>query len=135
MNQANSSFLTACHIRSQLRRNGSAITEMCGVGFIFAVTFLLFMSTPVISEATHNFTVHFVGIALSAAIVGALLSTAMSSMIDISVPHWCTRNPDGRVPEENRMVPAMVGSLLVTISIFWICLDLKTHRFTVYYRR
>lgn len=51
-----------------------------------------------------------VGIAFSAAIVGALLSTAMSTALDISVPHWCTKNHDGTVPEEYRMLPAMVGA-------------------------
>lgn len=71
-----------------------------------------------------------VGIAFSAAIVGALLSTAMSTVIDLSVPHWCTKNHDGTVPEEYRMLPAMVGGPLITTSLFWIAWTAKP---TVHY--
>ncbi len=71
-----------------------------------------------------------VGIAFSAAIVGALLSTAMSTALDISVPHWCTKNHDGTVPEEYRMLPAMVGGPLVTTALFWIAWTAKP---TVHY--
>jgi len=77
------------------------------VGFIFAVTFQFFISIPAVLGLTYNFTVQQVGIAFSAAITGALFSMAMSAAIDFSVPHWCTKNHDGTVPEEYRMLPAM----------------------------
>ena len=69
---------------------------------------------------TYSFTIQQAGIAFSAAIFGSVLSTAMSTTIDLSVPHWCTKNHDGTVPEEYRMLPAMIGGLLVTTSLFWI---------------
>lgn len=90
------------------------------VGFIFAVTFQWFIAIPAVLESTYNFTVQQVGIAFSAAILGASLSTAMSTIIDISVPHWCTKNHDGTVPEEYRMLSAMIGGPLVMTSLFWI---------------
>lgn len=90
------------------------------VGFIFAVTFQWFIAIPAVLETTYNFTVQQVGIAFSAAILGASLSTAMSTIIDISVPHWCTKNRDGTIPEEYRMLPAMIGGPLVMTSLFWI---------------
>lgn len=90
------------------------------VGFIFAVTFQWFIAIPAVLETTYGFTVQQVGIAFSAAILGASLSTAMSTAIDISVPHWCTRNHDGTVPEEYRMLPALIGGPLVMTSLFWI---------------
>ncbi|KAL9066756.1 MAG: hypothetical protein Q9161_007345 [Pseudevernia consocians] len=90
------------------------------VGFIFAVTFQWFIAIPVVLETTYKFTIQQVGIAFSAAILGASLSTAMSTIIDIGVPHWCARNRDGTVPEEYRMLPAMIGGPLVMTSLFWI---------------
>lgn len=90
------------------------------VGFIFGVTFQWFIAIPAVLETTYNFTVQQVGIAFSAAILGASLSTAMSTIIDTSVPHWCKRNPDGTVPVEYRMLPAMIGGPLVLTSLFWI---------------
>ena len=90
------------------------------VGFIFAVTFQWFIAIPAVLELTYSFTVQQVGIAFSAAILGSALSTAMSTIIDISLPHWCTKNHDGTVPEEYRMLPAMVGGILVMTSLFWI---------------
>lgn len=90
------------------------------VGFVFGVTFQWFIAIPVVLETTYNFTVQQVGIAFSAAILGASLSTAMSTIIEVSVPHWCTRNHDGTVPEEYRMLPAMLGGPLLMASLFWI---------------
>lgn len=90
------------------------------VGFIFAVTFQWFIAIPVVFESTYKFTVQQAGIAFSAAILGALLSTAMSTIIDIIVRNWCRRHHDGTVPEEYRMLPAMIGGPLVMTSLFWI---------------
>ena len=90
------------------------------VGFIFAVTFQWFIAIPVVLEATYNFTIQQVGIAFSAAILGSSLSTAMSAIMELSVPHWCTRNHDGTIPEEYRLLPAMMGGPLVMTSLFWI---------------
>ena len=90
------------------------------VGFIFALTFQWFIAVPAVLEATYNFTVQQAGIAFCAAILGSSLSTAMSAIIDLSIPHWCTRNHDGTVPEEYRLLPAMVGGPLVMTSLFWI---------------
>ena len=90
------------------------------VGFIFGVTFQWFIAIPAVLETTYSFSVQQVGIAFSGAILGSALSTAMSTAIDYSVPHWCTRKHDGTVPEEYRMLPAMIGGLLVTTSLFWI---------------
>lgn len=90
------------------------------VGFIFAVTFQWFIAIPAVLETTYSFTVQQVGVAFSGAILGASLSTAMSTIIDISVPHWCMRNHNGTVPEEYRMLPAMIGGPLVMTSLFWI---------------
>ena len=95
------------------------------VGFIFGVTFQFFVSIPAVLELTYGFTVQQVGIAFSAAILGSILSTTMSMAIDFSVPHWCTKNHDGTVPEEYRMLPAMVGGLMVTTSLFWIAWTAK----------
>ena len=90
------------------------------VGFIFAVTFQWFIAIPAVLAATYNFTVQQVGIAFSAAILGSSLSTAMSAIIDISIPYWCTKNHDGTVPEEYRLLAAMIGGPLVTTSLFWV---------------
>lgn len=90
------------------------------VGFIFGVTFQWFIAIPAVLETTYNFTLQQVGIAFIAAILGASLSTAMSTIIEISLPHWCTRNHNGTIPEEYRMLPAMIGGPLVMTSLFWI---------------
>ena len=95
------------------------------VGFIFAVTFQFFISIPAVLELTYGFTVQQVGIAFIAATIGSVLATAMSAAIDFSVPHWCTKNHDGTVPEEYRMLPAMIGGPLVITSLFWIAWTAK----------
>lgn len=61
-----------------------------------------------------------VGIAFSAAILGAILSAAMSIVMDMGVQRLCARGHDGMVALEYRMLPAMAGGPLVTASFFWI---------------
>ncbi|KAL6713849.1 hypothetical protein ACLMJK_008343 [Lecanora helva] len=95
------------------------------VGFIFGVTFQWFISIPAVLGLTYNFTVQQVGIAFSAAIVGSLLSLTMSVLMDVGVLHWCKKNHDGTIPEEYRMLPAMVGGPLVTAALFWIAWTAK----------
>ena len=90
------------------------------VAFVFGVTFQFFILIPVVLETTYSFTVQQVGIAFIAAIVGALSAAAMSIGIDFTVPHWCTKNHDGTIPEEYRMLPAMVAGPLTFASLFWI---------------
>jgi hypothetical protein len=100
--------------------------------FNFSCPYQLFWNLPTTLPCMYHLTrlcglVHMlilyrqqVGIAFSAAILGASLSTAMSTALDVSVPHWCTKNHDGTVPEEYRMLPAMIGGPMVTTALFWI---------------
>ena len=112
--------VTFWHPLKQLAMEPIVILLSLYVGFIFAVTFQWFISIPAVLHLTYDFTVQQAGIAFTSAIAAALLSTATSSIIDFTVPHWCTRNHDGAVPEEYRMIPAMIGGPFVTVSLFWI---------------
>lgn len=91
------------------------------VGFIFATIFQFFIAVPAVLNLTYNFTVAQAGVAFTAAIGGVVVAAITSTVCDrITRPHVSARTHDGKVPEEYRMLPAMIGGIGVTASFFWI---------------
>ena len=76
---------------------------------------------PAVLALTYNFTLHQAGLAFIAAIVGALLSTLTSSMIEgfTNRQSGCT-DMRTMAPIEHRLITAMAGSLGMVASLFWI---------------
>lgn len=83
--------------------------------------YLKFIAVPAVLALTYNFTLHQAGLAFIAAIVGALASTLTSSLIETFTnrKNGCT-NLTNTAPIEYRLLPAMVGSLGMVGSLFWI---------------
>ncbi|KAL8759532.1 MAG: hypothetical protein Q9184_003592 [Pyrenodesmia sp. 2 TL-2023] len=87
----------------------------------FAVLFQWFIAVPAVLNLVYGFTLHQAGLAFIAAIVGALASTLTSSLIEsfTNRRNACTSMAN-MAPIEYRLVPAMVGSLGMVASLFWI---------------
>lgn len=91
------------------------------LGFNFAVLFSFFISIPVVLNATYAFTVQQAGIAFNAALVGALLAAITSILLDtISFRFFSKDSKTGMPTLEHRLLPAMIGSLGILASLFWI---------------
>lgn len=82
---------------------------------------LQFIAVPAVLNLVYGFTLHQAGLAFIAAIVGALASTLTSSLIEsfTNRRNACT-SVATMAPIEYRLVPAMVGSLGMVASLFWI---------------
>ena len=91
------------------------------LGFNFAVLFSFFISIPVVLNATYAFTVQQAGIAFNAALVGALLAAITSILLDtINFRFFSENSTTGMPALEHRLLPAMIGSLGILTSLFWI---------------
>ncbi|KAI9716228.1 MAG: hypothetical protein M1812_005453 [Candelaria pacifica] len=91
------------------------------LGFNFAVIFQWFISVPVVLNLTYNYDVKQAGLAFIAAIGGALFAAASSIAIErLTVPKLTKKSTDGIIAIETRLFPAMMGSFLITASLFWI---------------
>ena len=91
------------------------------VGFIFATIFQFFIAVPAVLNLTYNFTVAQAGVAFTAAIGGVVIAAVTSTLCDrVTRPHFSARTHDGKVPEEYRMLPGMIGGIGITASFFWI---------------
>lgn len=91
------------------------------VGFIFATIFQFFIAVPAVLHLTYKFTVGQAGLAFTAAIGGVVLAAFTSTLCDrLTRPHVSARTHDGKVPEEYRMLPGMIGGIGITASFFWI---------------
>ena len=91
------------------------------VGFIFAVIFQFFISIPAVLSLTYGFTIYQAGLAFIAAIAGALLAAVTATIIDkLTFARVAKKSLNTIVPIELRMIPGIVGSVLITASLFWI---------------
>ncbi|KAI4216628.1 MAG: hypothetical protein LQ351_001117 [Letrouitia transgressa] len=87
----------------------------------FALLFQWFISVPAVLHLVYGFTLQQAGLAFISAIGGALASMVTSSLIE-AVYSRKSHHGDmsAMAPIENRLVPAMVGSLGMVASLFWI---------------
>ncbi len=91
------------------------------LGFNFAVIFQWFIAVPAVLHLTYNFDVKQAGLAFTAAIGGAIFAAVFSIAIEhLTVSRSCKRSMNGMIAVENRLIPAMIGSVLITASLFWI---------------
>ncbi|KAI4171359.1 MAG: hypothetical protein LQ343_004315 [Gyalolechia ehrenbergii] len=87
----------------------------------FAILFQWFIAVPAVLGLVYSFALHQAGLAFIAAIVGALASTVTSSLIESITNRRSGRsNMTSMAPIEYRLIPAMVGSLGMVGSLFWI---------------
>ncbi|KAL8658573.1 MAG: hypothetical protein Q9226_000907 [Calogaya cf. arnoldii] len=91
------------------------------LAFNFAVLFQWFIAVPAVLALTYEFTLHQVGLAFIAAIVGSLVSTMTSSLtekITNRPTSWTETAKMSRL--EYRLIPAIFGSVGLCGSLFWI---------------
>ena len=95
------------------------------LGFNFGVLFSFFISIPAVLHLTYDFTIQQIGIAFNAAIAGSLLAAGICILIDQAIfgylsksTHQTGTTTGPRI--EYRLIPAMVGSILLIVSFFWV---------------
>jgi MFS transporter, DHA1 family, multidrug resistance protein len=91
------------------------------LAFNFAVLFQWFIAVPAVLHLVYKFSVQQAGLAFIAAILGSLLAAVTSILLDkLTVSRMSKKNPNGMIPIEYRLFPAMIGGFGMTASLFWI---------------
>jgi hypothetical protein len=91
------------------------------LGFNFAIIFSFFILVPVVLSSTYGFSIQRVGLAFFSAIGGSLLSAATSIVIDrVTYASRMRKGHSNMANIEYRLVPAMIGGIAITASLFWI---------------
>ncbi|KAM0716252.1 hypothetical protein Q7P37_007697 [Cladosporium fusiforme] len=90
--------------------------------FNFAVVFQWFVTVPAVLTGVYGFDLEHVGLAFTTAIVGAALAAACNIAIEQVSTGMLMKRRKMTMSQslEYRLVPAMIGQFLVTISLFWI---------------
>jgi len=98
------------------------------LGFNFAVRFQFFVTVPVALHRIHNFNIQQIGLAFITAIVGALLAALTAIILDRITAPRAAKKSQSRMSMniEYRLYPAMIGSVLMAASLFWIGWTNKT---------
>ncbi|KAI4147259.1 MAG: hypothetical protein L6R39_003172 [Caloplaca ligustica] len=92
----------------------------------FAVLFQWFIAVPAVLNLVYGFTLSQAGLAFIAAIVGALVSTLTSNLIEgLSNRRDACTNTANMAPLEYRLFPAIAGSFGMVASLFWIGFSAK----------
>ena len=94
------------------------------VSFIFGTTFQWFIAVPAALHGAYGFGVQSSGLAFISAVVGALLASVTTILIEriTIIRKLRTQKPRVIVQMhiEERMIPAIVGSFLMTGAFFWV---------------
>ncbi|GAM84757.1 hypothetical protein ANO11243_027580 [Dothideomycetidae sp. 11243] len=92
------------------------------VSFLFGTIFQWFIAVPAVLGMVYHFTLESIGLAFISAITGALLAMVSSMLIEsLAARHKVRRGAqEGLIHLEDRWLPAVMGSLLVTAAFFWI---------------
>lgn len=102
------------------------------LAFNFAVLFQFFIAVPAVLHLVYGFTLQRAGLAFCSAIAGSLLAAATSIATDkVIIQNRANRkksvDEDGdemmmmmMETLEYRLVPGMLGAVLMTTSLFWI---------------
>lgn len=91
------------------------------LAFNFALLFQWFIAVPAVLHLVYNFTVQQAGLAFIAAIVGSILAAITSVLLDkLTYSRLSKKHPNGMIPIEYRLFPAMIGGFAITASLFWI---------------
>lgn len=90
--------------------------------FNFAVVFQWFITVPAVLSTVYGFGLERIGLAFITAIVGAVLAAACNITIEQISTGMLMKKRETAMSQalEYRLVPAMIGQFLVTISLFWI---------------
>ena len=97
------------------------------VGFIclyiaceFATLFSFFAAFPLIFQGIYHFNIEDSGLVFLAIVIGSILGTVTVILCNIFLylPK-VSKHPDGQVPPEYRLYPALIGSVGLPIALFW----------------
>ena len=93
--------------------------------FNWGVLFSWFIAVPAVLESVYNFNVSQVGLAFISAIAGSLVAALTSIIIErVTIAMIGKTSHDGLVEGvvdvEYRLIPAMLGGIGMTASLFWI---------------
>ncbi|KAL7946945.1 major facilitator superfamily domain-containing protein [Trichoderma barbatum] len=94
------------------------------IGFDFAVLYAFFASLPFVFQKTYHFNSHQNGLVFIALGIGTLLATMTNVLCDRFIyQKKCSeareRGETGIIPPEQRLYPALMGSLGVAVGLFW----------------
>lgn len=97
------------------------------LGLVFAVVFQFFVAVPTVLNLVYGFDLKQQGLAFLSAVGGTILGSLSSILLEILT---INTNRGRKYAIENRLIPAMVGSLLSAGALFWIAYTAKP---TVHY--
>lgn len=90
----------------------------------FAVLFQWFITVPIALPGAYGFDIQQVGLAFIAAIVGVILATATTTVLDhVMAPRAMKQDIETMnmtMNIEYRLYPAMIGCIFIPASLFWI---------------
>ncbi|OQV06117.1 hypothetical protein CLAIMM_10741 [Cladophialophora immunda] len=94
------------------------------VSFVFGTTFQWFVAVPAALNLTYGFGIRASGLAFISAVVGALLAAGTATLIEQFLILWklrqCKDEEMVQMEIEYRLVPALVGGVLMTGAFFWV---------------
>jgi multidrug resistance protein len=89
------------------------------IAIIYGTLFMLFGAFPIVYQEKRGWSEGVGGLAFIGVLVGMILSVIYSILDNKRYKNTAKKSKGGHAPPEARLPPAMVGSILLPIGLFW----------------
>ncbi|KAF2668752.1 MFS general substrate transporter [Microthyrium microscopicum] len=112
--------ITVIHPITQLITEPIVLLSTLYLLFNWGVLFQWFITVPIVLGGNYNFSVERSGVAFVSAIIGSICAALTSIAIEqFLYRRHKSHSMSGPMPLEYRLIPALIGSLLLPASLFW----------------
>ncbi|KAK4214525.1 major facilitator superfamily domain-containing protein [Rhypophila decipiens] len=89
------------------------------IAIVYGTLYLMFAAFPIVFQQGRGWSPGIGGLAFIGVAVGMMVGVAYATIDNKRYVAIAAKSPDGNAPPEARLVPALVGSILLPVGLFW----------------
>ncbi|KAG8808115.1 hypothetical protein FRC17_004124 [Serendipita sp. 399] len=108
-------------LSTNLRRPFEPIVTLLSiwVGLVYGALYATFIAFPIVFQRTRQWSPGFAGLAFLGIGVGVVIGNISAPWMNRWYQRIAARQPNGKASPEARLLPGMIGGVLVPIGLFW----------------
>jgi MFS family permease len=95
-----------------------SLTEK-NISLVYGILYLLFAAFPIVFESQRHWSQGISGLSFLGVMIGQILGCFGYVYLDIRYRRDLAKSPTGTSPAEARLIPALIGAVLLPVGLFW----------------